>query len=233
MLSADPCSLQVGGITPLTSIDYPGELAAVIFCQGCPWRCGYCQNSHLLPRNQEPGVDWSEVLDFLHKRRGLLDAVVFSGGEPTLQTHLPKAIEQIKQMGFKIGLHTAGCYPEKLEPILQLVDWVGLDIKGLPDQYEAITLTPGSGQRAWQSLELIQASNVACEVRTTPMPGTPDTQLLRLSRALQEKGVRQYALQTCRTEDTLDPELKDTHPSHPSQQFVEQLQQHIPGSVLR
>ncbi len=229
----EPCGLKVGGITPLTSIDYPGELAAVIFCQGCPWRCRYCQNGHLLPRSQADGVNWHEVLDFLARRRGLLDAVVFSGGEPTLQKALPEAMEQVRQLGFKIGLHTAGCYPEKLKQVLHLVDWVGMDIKGLPDQYPAITQIPGSGERAWESLEAIQASGVDYEVRTTRMPGTSDTQLLNLSRVLSETGVQQYALQTCRTQDTLDPELKNTLAPPSSQRLLDDLQQLIPGVVLR
>lgn len=233
MLSDDHCSLQVGGITPLTSIDYPGELAAVIFCQGCPWGCRYCQNSHLLPREQTVSIDWTDVLDFLRKRRGLLDAVVFSGGEPTLQKNLPEAMQRVKQMGFKIGLHTAGCYPQQLKQILHLVDRVGLDIKGLPDQYESITQTPGSGERAWQSLELLQASAVDYEVRTTRMPGTSDSHLLRLSRALKEKGVRQYAVQTCRTDDMLDPELKNTPVNPLARQFAQQLRLQIPGCILR
>jgi len=229
----NPCELKVGGITPLTSIDYPGELAAVIFCQGCPWRCRYCQNGHLLSRSEADGVDWQEVLDFLARRRGLLDAVIFSGGEPTLQKALPEAIEQVKQLGFKIGLHTAGCYPEKLKQVLHLVDWVGMDIKGLPDQYPAITQISGSGERAWESLEAIQASGVDYEVRTTRMPGTSDIQLLNLSRVLSERGVKQYALQTCRTQDTLDPELKNTLVPPSSRRLLEDLQQLIPGVVLR
>lgn len=227
------CGLKVGGITPLTSIDYPGELAAVIFCQGCPWRCRYCHNSHLLPRNQTTGIDWPEILSFLAKRIGLLDAVVFSGGEPTLQKGLPEAIRQVKQMGFKTGLHTAGCYPKRLKQILHQVDWVGLDIKGLPHQYSAITQTPGSGERAWESLEIIQASGVDYEVRTTHMPGTSDKQLLDLSMVLREMGVQQYALQTCRTNDTLDPGLRNTPACPPGQQLMEKLQQQIPNFAHR
>jgi pyruvate formate lyase activating enzyme len=229
----EPCGLEVGGITPLTSIDYPGELAAVIFCQGCPWRCGYCQNGHLLPRGPATGIDWSEVMGFLFKRIGLLDAVVFSGGEPTLQKALPEAIRQVKQMGFKVGLHTAGCYPERLKQVLHLLDWVGLDIKGLPDQYPAITQASGSGQQAWASLDAIQASGVDYEVRTTRMPGTSEDSILKLSGVLSERGVQNYALQTCRTHDTLDPELRNTLATPASQRLIEGLQQLIPGVVLR
>ena len=77
--------LRIGGLTPLSTTDYPGQLAAAVFCQGCPWRCGYCHNPHLIPATVKQGIDWVEVMRFLERRRGLLDAVVFSGGEPTLQ----------------------------------------------------------------------------------------------------------------------------------------------------
>ena len=78
-VACDAGAIRVGGLTPLSSTDYPGYLAAVVFCQGCPWRCGYCHNPHLVPGTKEAAVAWDEVMAFLHKRQGLLDAVVFSG----------------------------------------------------------------------------------------------------------------------------------------------------------
>lgn len=103
--------LEIGGLTPLTTIDFPGRLAAVVFCQGCPWRCGYCQNAHLIPPSAEKRVPWADVLAFLERRRGLLEGVVFSGGEPTLQAGLPEALRQVRDLGFATGLHTAGPSP--------------------------------------------------------------------------------------------------------------------------
>ena len=87
--------LRVGGLTRLSASDYPGKLAAVVFCQGCAWRCSYCHNRGLLPFRKSPfpgEIAWAEVLAFLEKRRGLLDAVVFSGGEPTMQPGLAAAM---------------------------------------------------------------------------------------------------------------------------------------------
>ena len=104
-------------------------LAAVVFCQGCPWRCGYCHNPGLIPPQGEHEVRWESVLEFLQRRRDLLDGVVFSGGEPTLQSGLDDAIRDVRALGFKIGLHTGGMYPQRLESILQRVDWVGMDVK--------------------------------------------------------------------------------------------------------
>ena len=200
--------LQVGGITPLTTIDFPGELAAVVFCQGCPWRCRYCHNSHLIPRSLRGAVPWQDVTDLLERRRGLLDAVVFSGGEPTVQRELPAAVGQARAEGFKIGLHTAGCYPERLDELLPSVDWVGLDIKALPEDYAALTGVRGSGEQAFDSLGYLLESGVAHEVRVTVHDAVlPDDKLAKLLDLLADHGVGDVVLQRCRTEHMLDPGL--------------------------
>jgi pyruvate formate lyase activating enzyme len=198
--------LRVGGLTPFTTIDYPGALAAVIYCQGCPWRCAYCHNGHLIPTQGDGGIPWGSVVEFLQARRELLDAVVFSGGEPTLQPGLGLAMEAVRGLGFKVGLHTAGAYPARLRRILPLVDWVGLDIKSLPEGYAEITGVSGSGTRAWASLELLLDSGAAYEVRTTPLPGRDGPRDLGpLIRRLVRLGAGPHRIQTCRTERVLDP----------------------------
>lgn len=163
--------LRVGGLTPLSASDYPDRLAAVVFCQGCAWRCTYCHNPHLLPFRTESLVPWPGILAFLEKRRGLLDAVVFSGGEPTLQSSLKTAMESVKRMGYLVGLHTAGIVPRMLERVLPLVDWVGMDLKADFERHESVTRVRGSGERARRSMEIIRASGVACRfhsVHATP-----------------------------------------------------------------
>lgn len=191
--------LRLGGLTPLTSIDYPGELAAVIFCQGCPWRCGYCHNPELLaPIGQDP-LFWGDILGFLQRRQHLLDAVVFSGGEPTLQWALPEAVKQVRSLGFKVGLHTAGIYPRRLATLLPHLDWVGLDIKTLQEDYPALTGVPGSGARAWESLHLLLDAGTSLEVRTTLAgPVSHRGKVETLMRRLAQAGVTCYALQTPR-----------------------------------
>lgn len=199
-------ALRVGGLTPLTTIDFPGELAAVVYCQGCPWRCAYCHNGHLLPTRGDHCIPWDSVLAFLEGRRGLLDGVVFSGGEPTLQSGLKAAMESVRGLGFKVGLHTAGPYPERLQRILPLVDWVGLDVKALPDDYPEVTGIAESGTRAWASLELLLESGVPHEIRTTPMPGRDRPfDLERLSKRLLEAGVLNHRIQTCHIERAAYP----------------------------
>lgn len=118
-------ALRVGGLVPLTTLDYPGMLACVLFCQGCAWRCRYCHNPDLIPPRGSAEVDWRRVLLFLQRRQDLLDAVVFSGGEPTLQEGLPAAMDEVREMGFRIGLHSAGIKPASFANALAHADWVG------------------------------------------------------------------------------------------------------------
>ena len=195
----------VGGVTPLTTIDYPGELAAVIFLQGCPWHCGYCQNRELLPRNHTSCIPWQNMINLLKKRVGLLDAVVFSGGEPTLHKGLKHAMHKVKSMGFKIGLHTAGIYPHRLREVLPVVDWVGMDIKSARADYHRITGVSGSSERAWESARLLISSGVAHEFRTTVHPDMLNKQQLsNLIDELAKLGAEHYVIQECVTRHCLD-----------------------------
>ncbi|MHB9118584.1 MAG: anaerobic ribonucleoside-triphosphate reductase activating protein [Burkholderiales bacterium] len=203
-----PPGLRIGGMVPLTTTDYPGGLAAVLFCQGCPWRCAYCQNTHLIPPRGEHELAWSDVLAFLQRRRGLLDAVVFSGGEPSLQQAVVAAARQVRAMGFKVGLHTAGTYPERLGGLLSVVDWVGMDVKSGFADYAATTGVPDSGAKAQASARLLLESGLAHEFRTTYHPALMSAEQLRaLARTLAGMGVRRFALQAFRATGCADAGL--------------------------
>lgn len=200
--------LRVGGFVPFTSTDYPGALAAVVFCQGCPWRCGYCHNPHLLPAHGDDENDFARILDWLVARRGLLDAVVFSGGEPTAQVALTDAIAKVRALGFAIGLHTGGAYPGRLAQLLAQVDWVGLDIKAPLADYASLTGAATSGIAAFASLDLVLRSGVAHELRTTVHPAlTPPDALEALACALAERGVSRWVLQPFRATGCTDAAL--------------------------
>jgi len=167
--------LRVGGLTRLSATDYPDKLAAVVFCQGCVWRCGYCHNPELQPRRGTEEMAWPDVLAFLRRRRGLLDAVVFSGGEPTLQPGLADAMRDVKALGFLVGLHTAGIVPRRLAEVLPLLDWVAMDVKAGFEEHERVTGVRGSARRAKESRNLILKSGVACELHTLSRAGdAPD-----------------------------------------------------------
>ena len=198
--SRSRAALRIGGLTPLSLSDWPGQLAAVVFCQGCPWRCGYCHNPHLIPPRAVTSLEWDDVLAFLERRRGLLDAVVFSGGEPTLQAGITRALRQVKALGFKLGLHTAGAYPRRLAKLLPALDWIAMDIKASFADYAATTGVADSGAPALESVRLILASGIAYEFRTTVHPGLlPAAELPALARSLAQIGVRNYALQEFRS----------------------------------
>ncbi len=216
-----PDPVVVGGYTPLTTIDYPQALAAVLFLQGCPWSCGYCHNGGLIAVDSGTGLRWRNILDFLEKRGALLDAVVFSGGEPTLQAGLGDAIRQVRALGFRIGLHTAGIYPRRLEKVLPLVDWVGMDVKAAHADYDRVTGARRSADRAWQSLRLILASGVDHEFRTTVHPDLLSrAQLDLLFCELAEAGARNVVIQQCVTEHCRDLSLRRARNPNPPPEFL-------------
>ena len=201
-------SLRVGGLTPLSATDWPGQLSAVVFCQGCPWRCAYCHNPHLLRAHGPTEIAWDDVLAFLRRREGLLDAVVFSGGEPLAQHGLADAMQAVRRMGFGVGLHTAGAYPKRLAQVLPLLDWVGLDIKAPFEAYTSITGIPGSGADALASAKLIIGCGVAYEFRTTVHPRQLAPRAVeRLVDELARLGARHYALQEFRAQGCRNAEL--------------------------
>ena len=201
--------LRVGGLVPFTTTDFPGKLAAVVFCQGCPWRCRYCHNPHLLPpRGVRPELEWAGVLEWLDTRRGLLDAVVFSGGEATAQEAVVAAMEAVRARGFAVGLHTAGIYPRRLERLLRLVDWIGLDIKAPAADYAPVTGVALSGAPAFASLELLLRHPVPFEVRTTVHAKLTPAALLRaLAAELAARGVQRWMLQPFRATGCRDEAL--------------------------
>jgi pyruvate formate lyase activating enzyme len=225
--------LKVGGLQPLTTLDYPDHLAAVVFCQGCPMRCRYCHNPELLPRSGVSRIAWNEVLAFLRSRRGLLDGVVFSGGEPTQQSVLADAIREVRAMGFEIGLHTSGVYPRRLQRLLPLLDWVGLDLKALPEHYPALTGMPGSGALAWRSARLLEAHGRPYQLRTTYHPSLMSpAQRRMLQRLLRDFPHAEHVWQTCRTEHCLDTGLR-THPVTNSVPFGESERDQREGMPCR
>ncbi|TLX62729.1 anaerobic ribonucleoside-triphosphate reductase activating protein [Stutzerimonas nosocomialis] len=227
-------ALRVGGLVPLTTLDFPDHLACVFFCQGCGWRCRYCHNPQLIPACGTSELAWADLLGFLRERVGLLEAVVFSGGEPTLQHALPDAIEQVRALGYKVALHSAGIKPKLFRQVLPLVDWVGFDVKATPERSRSITGVPGSGEANWQSLLYLLDSGVAHECRTTVhwQLFEPD-ELWNMARRLRTLGVQRFAVQCVRTARMLDPDLADSRPPYDQQKLWERLDQLFPSFVLR
>jgi radical SAM superfamily enzyme YgiQ (UPF0313 family) len=111
---------RIAGFVPLSTVDWPDQLAAVIFTQGCPWRCGYCHNAHLIPPRGEVSIAWDIIFEKIKQRKNFLDAVVISGGEPLLQRGLTNILNEIRALGLKTGLHTSGSLPKQLEGVSRL-----------------------------------------------------------------------------------------------------------------
>ena len=196
--------IVVGGVEKFSAVDFPGKLSAVVFMQGCPWKCPFCHNfsiREILPENE---FSWELFLDFLKTRVNKLDAVTFSGGEPLVQDGLFNAISDVKNMGFNIGLHTGGYRPEHLSKIISLVDWVGLDIKApfISEHYKKI-IGIDHLERVKKSLNILLKSRIDFECRTTCDPRflTKDD-LFKIAQELKNMGVKKYFLQKYRPVQT-------------------------------
>ena len=164
--------MHISGLQKLAMVDFPGKLAATVFTGGCNLRCPFCHNALLVNRLAENPETHSveEVLDFLKKRRGLLDGVVLSGGEPLMQNGAAEFLEQVRSLGFAVKLDTNGCYPEALEEILKrkLVDYVAMDIKNSREKYGVTAGIPDFDVTPIeQSVALLKNSGVDFEFRTT------------------------------------------------------------------
>jgi pyruvate formate lyase activating enzyme len=233
-----PSELRVGGLAPLSSVDWPGELAATIFTQGCSWDCGYCHNPHLLsalPPAEQTGdlVPWRAVTAFLESRVGLLDGVVFSGGEPLMQPALEAAVAEVRALGFRTALHTSGVLPSRFAEVLPLLDWVGFDAKAPFAEYERVTRVARSGETARESLRLLVASGTAHEVRTTVHPDLlGEEELARLAEELGELGVTRWMLQPFRSEGAR-PEAAASRPSPLTPEVLGRLADRFPGVEVR
>ena len=190
----------VAGLVPFTTIDFPGYLAAVVFFKGCPLRCPFCHNPDLQENDGKGEMEWKDILSFLSTRTGKIDGVVLSGGEPLMQPDIVDLVHQIKEMGFKVGLHTSGVYPEKLRQMAQDVDWVGLDIKAPWNKYDTLCGRPKMADKVKESLLFLLDQGIAFEARTTCDPaGLVPEDIAAIAKELKGVGVKTYAMQHYRT----------------------------------
>ncbi len=174
--------MRIAGLEKFSTVDFPGSLAAVVFAAGCNYRCFYCHNRRIL--GDPPLLSEAEVLAFLKKRAGLLDGVVFSGGEPTLQEDLPEWLARVRALGYKTKLDTNGSRPEMLRALLAegLLDYVAMDYKAPLEGYAP--LCGADSACVPQSLALLRASQVPYELRTTLVPQLTETKLREMAAAV-------------------------------------------------
>ena len=189
-------TIQIGGLVPFTTIDYPGKLAAVLFLVGCPLRCAYCSNPHLIDVGAGE-YDPDKVLDWLQSRVRRLEAVVFSGGEALMQgPAVFDYMRRVREMGFSIGLHTNGFYPENLAAASDLIDWIGIDYKATKTNYEKLTGINVAYDRMIKSLDVWEKTGKPAEVRVTcdPRYVTPDD-LRAIAHDVALRGFESFAVQ--------------------------------------
>lgn len=223
-------SLNIGAVLKFSTLDYPGKLSAVIFCQGCPNNCVYCHNPDYIPIKTTSSIKFGEIVDFLRTRQDLLDAVVFSGGDPLIQSDLYNAMFQVKSLGFLVGLHTSGVNPKRLSEIIDITDWIGFDIKTTFEKYETITQNQISAKLAQESLDIILNSNVAYEIRTTvDSRYITFDDLKSIAVLLSKLGIQKWVLQEC----ILRSKIGEQKLPLPNIDEIKQLTQHIEIEVRR
>lgn len=200
--------MKIAGLVRSSLIDYPGKVAAVVFTQGCNFRCGFCHNPDLIPiKSDEAKISEREVLDFLSTRIGKLDGVVITGGEPLVQADLEEFVEKIKALGFAVKLDTNGSSPYRLQAMIDanLIDYIAMDIKGPLAKYPEICAYLNT-KVIQRSVEIIKNSGLSYEFRTTVLPKYHD---LADFHDIGEmiKGADLYTVQGFRKQITLDPDL--------------------------
>jgi pyruvate formate lyase activating enzyme len=194
-------------------IDYPGKLCAIIFTQGCNFRCPYCHNPELVDPDKYSDLISSEaILEFLETRKGKLDAVSITGGEPTLQHELPQYLEEIKKKGFLIKLDTNGTNTDMLKELIisGLVDYFAMDIKGPSDKYHIVAGTYVDTDHISESIELIKNSGIDYEFRSTLVDNLITSEGIK-SMCNSIGNAKRYYLQKFIADKTLDENYSTAH----------------------
>lgn len=202
--------MLLGGVHTLTLLDYPGKVACIVFTAGCNMRCGYCHNPEMvlpqLIRCRKDFIPSETFFHFLETRKNFLEGVVVSGGEPTIHPGMIDFIKKIKEKGFLVKLDTNGSNPDVLKSLIdqKLVDYVAMDVKTTPPKYEKLTVLNGIWNKVQKSYEILLASPVDFEVRTTFIKGYHtfgDTE--KMAHFFKE--APRYEVQNFRPQKTLDP----------------------------
>jgi len=203
--------MLIGGFQKTTLVDYPGRVASIIFTSGCNLRCGYCFNSPLV-FSQLPTVSFENIFEQLKKNKKLIDAIVVTGGEPTVWPDLPSCLRQLKQEGFSVKLDSNGSNPEMLDEVIRegLVDYVAMDIKAPWDCYSQVTGTAIGSEKFRLSAQMLKESGLPYEFRTTAGPGITREDITAI--AAQLKPADKWYLQSFLPRaDVLDKTCKDRH----------------------
>lgn len=229
--------MLISAVNKLTLVDYPGKLAAILFTAGCNMRCGYCHNADfVLPEKIEKLKDhfipFEAVKTFLESRKGLLDGVVFCGGEPTIQPDLLEKMAEVKSMGFLVKLDTNGLRPEIIKEALEkkIVDYFAMDLKSSLEKYSELVGTPVNPEKIKTSIQFIMNSGIDYEFRSTIFPAHHDGETLKSMGKLIE-GAKLWALQNFRNQKVLDPKYENLSGFTPEQ--IKALKEKLSAFVER
>ncbi|KUG04214.1 ribonucleotide reductase of class iii (anaerobic), activating protein [hydrocarbon metagenome] len=213
--------MKFAGMIKQSLVDYPGKIAAVLFARGCNFCCPFCHNGHLLIKPGKAGAEYinmQEILDFLRERKGFLDAVVISGGEPCLNLELPEALSKIKDIGYLTKLDTNGSRTSMLSQLGEslLLDYVAMDIKGVLDYKRYLEACGGrlSTEDFFNvkgSINLLKNADMEVEFRTTVVPGLHKAEdIIEIARYIE--GASKYSLQQFNPRDTINPDYYHIKP---------------------
>ncbi len=204
----------IGGFQGFSLIDYPDKISAIVFTQGCNFRCPYCHNPELIDakRSRSDRFKEEEILSFLERRQGKLEAVTITGGEPLLQAGLEGFLLKVKGLGYLAKLDTNGSFPQRLEKILEskTVDYIAMDIKTSLDKYESVVRKKVETGQILKSIRLIMDSGLDYEFRTTVVkPLFEKDDFIKIGQLV--KDCRLYVLQGFVSSKMLDDECLDMH----------------------
>lgn len=227
--------MTIKGLQKLTLLDYPGRIACTVFLGGCNFRCPFCHNGGLALGNDADGImSTPELLAFLDSRRGRLQAVCISGGEPTLHQYLPELISEIKSRGFEVKLDTNGTNPEMLSSLIAdgLIDYVAMDIKNSPEKYALTTGVNSNFNAVHESAALLMQGRVDFEFRTTlakELHSAEDMEIIGKWLSGSEK----YFLQTYRDEGDLLVGGFTAFTPEETKELLAVLKGYIPSAEIR
>ncbi len=197
----------------MTLIDYPSKVAAIIFTVGCNFRCRFCYNVKLVDESlfkEIETIDEKEIIEFLKTRIGKLEAIVITGGEPTMQSDLKAFILKIKKMGFLVKLDTNGTNPDVISDLLnrKIIDYIAMDIKNelTESDYTKIVNRVIDMENIKKSIDIIMKSGIDYEFRTTVAPGVSRENIKNIVKTI--KGAKKYYLQEFQAGDVLDNQCK-------------------------
>lgn len=228
--------VKICGLQKLTLLDFPEHTACTLFVPGCNFRCPFCHNSELLG-NEHEFYDEAEIFSFLQKRRGVLEGVCITGGEPTVYSDLKRLMIRIKQLGYLVKLDTNGYLPERLEELLSVgaVDYIAMDIKNSPERYaETIGLSPDKFDvsRIKSSIDIIMHGNTEYEFRTTVANELFDDESMN-GAAKMIAGAKKYFIQKFVMRDTVPSRTLTAPDEETLKRYLDIAKRYVPGAAIR